>query len=371
MLLKKVNRFARRVLFVLGHLGDVLTVVNDRKLASSYYPDEERKSKTRILLENLWWLARHGEVCADYYLYGFDRMRVGSIRDYLPYTVFKSLRNRCNNAVRIGAFNASYTCLLKDKFVFHMMLEALDCPTPRLIALARGNEFRWFDSPGKPGIEALRDSESLDVMCKSILGECGNGVFRLRKTNGGFLIKDEPVTLEKLVETLKQGYIVQERVTQHPRMSLLYPRSVNTLRLVTVNDGKEATLLEAALKIGAHGATIDNWAAGNLIGGVDRETGRLDEHFFFKPGYGGRIEKHPDTGAVFREFTVPFFREAVRVARELHNFLYGIHSVGWDIAIGEKGPIIIEGNDNWEITPFQAFDGSAGKRFLSSLPLRG
>ncbi len=68
---------------------------------------------------------------------------------------------------------------------------------------------------------------------------------------------------------------------------------------------------------------------------------------------------------------MPFFREAVRVARELHNFLYGIHSVGWDIAIGEKGPIIIEGNDNWEITPFQAFDGSAGKRFLSSLPLRG
>ena len=31
-----------------------------------------------------------------------------------------------------------------------------------------------------------------------------------------------------------------------------------------------------------------------------------------------------------------------------HSMLKDIHSIGWDIAIGENGPIFIEGNDNWE-----------------------
>lgn len=40
-----------------------------------------------------------------------------------------------------------------------------------------------------------------------------------------------------------------------------------------------------------------------------------------------------------------------------------LHSVGWDIAIGDAGPIFIEGNDNWEINGPQICNGGLRKEF--------
>lgn len=45
------------------------------------------------------------------------------------------------------------------------------------------------------------------------------------------------------------------------------------------------------------------------------------------------------------------------LALELHTKMYRCHSVGWDIAITEKGPVFIEGNGLWEISLLQAVHG--------------
>jgi hypothetical protein len=57
-----------------------------------------------------------------------------------------------------------------------------------------------------------------------------------------------------------------------------------------------------------------------------------------------------------------FLREPL--AKKLHNELYGIHTAGWDIAIAENGPIVIEGNDNWDFRMFQVYYGGCKKRLL-------
>ena len=50
------------------------------------------------------------------------------------------------------------------------------------------------------------------------------------------------------------------------------------------------------------------------------------------------------------------------MAKELHSKLYRIHSVGWDIAITEEGPVFIEGNSKWEISGTQSAEG--GVKFI-------
>jgi hypothetical protein len=50
----------------------------------------------------------------------------------------------------------------------------------------------------------------------------------------------------------------------------------------------------------------------------------------------------------FEGYAIPYFREAVEMVMRMHEALPGIHSIGCDVAISPDGPIIIEGNDDWE-----------------------
>ena len=75
--------------------------------------------------------------------------------------------------------------------------------------------------------------------------------------------------------------------------------------------------------------------------------------------------RHFDTGVVFGDFTVPMIDQARKAALDLHSYLYGVHSIGWDMAIAPEGPIFIKGNDTWEITPHQVMDGGLKRRFLA------
>ena len=62
------------------------------------------------------------------------------------------------------------------------------------------------------------------------------------------------------------------------------------------------------------------------------------------------------------EYTIPYVKEAIEQAKYFHSLL-NLHSVGWDIAIGEDGPIFIEGNDNWEINGPQSCNKGLAKEF--------
>ena len=43
-------------------------------------------------------------------------------------------------------------------------------------------------------------------------------------------------------------------------------------------------------------------------------------------------------------FNVPLFHEAVELVKECAKVIPEIAYVGWDVAISDKGPVIVEGN---------------------------
>ena len=59
--------------------------------------------------------------------------------------------------------------------------------------------------------------------------------------------------------------------------------------------------------------------------------------------------------------------QAIDLVKKLHSQLYGIYSIGWDIAIGEKGPLVIEGNENWDFRMFQVYYGGCKKALHAQL----
>jgi hypothetical protein len=66
-----------------------------------------------------------------------------------------------------------------------------------------------------------------------------------------------------------------------------------------------------------------------------------------------RVLKHPDSGVVFEGYKIPYYEEAVALAKRCMDSFYGLKSVGWDVAITTDGPVIIEGNDDWGLAAHQ------------------
>lgn len=60
------------------------------------------------------------------------------------------------------------------------------------------------------------------------------------------------------------------------------------------------------------------------------------------------LERHPDTGVVFDGFEVPFFHEALMVARQAAEMV-PVSVAGWDVAISHDGPVLIEGNADYDV----------------------
>lgn len=318
------------------------------ELSRSYWPDEARKSKARVLAELLWWLVRHGELNNYYYVYGLDRRSGVRASDFVPYRSFRRIRNREN--LRTGRAPYNYVCILRDKFLFAQLLSSLGFSTPKAFALFDRTSATWLDRNVTLPLESLTGppSLSLDGFCKRLDGIQGEGAFPLELDQGKVLVKGGEVTLDQLRNRLNGRFLFQQRIEQHPAMSALNPSSVNTVRLITFCENGKATLFSAALRVGTAGKSVDNWAAGGLIVGVDFMKGELRGEGFFKPGYGGRSAVHPDSRIQFSGFRIPYFDAAVQLVTRLHEYLRDIHSIGWDVAISTTGPTIIEGNDDWE-----------------------
>jgi hypothetical protein len=251
--------------------------------------------------------------------------------------------------------------MLKDKFLFNRVLSSLGFPTPAVIALCSNGKLHWLDDRRISGLEAMAELEGKRVFCKSILGECADGVFPIRIKSGKMFCHGEEISMEEILRRTDGYFIVQEEVIQHPEMSRIFPHSVNSMRIITFHRESGPEVLYALLRTGTGENTSDNWAIGGVLGMIDLETFKLDEEFLYKPAFGTVCREHPDTGVVFADFRIPFLQEALDICRDLHSYFYGVKSIGWDVAITGHGPTFIEGNDNWEMNCFQMNAGARKK----------
>ena len=59
------------------------------------------------------------------------------------------------------------------------------------------------------------------------------------------------------------------------------------------------------------------------------------------------IARHPVTGVELLGFQVPLWQEIISTVKEAALVAKNNRSIGWDVAVTSKGPLLIEGNHNW------------------------
>lgn len=331
--------------------------------AKSYYPERKSRAAWKNYLIQLEQIIKYGTPNEFFFMYGFD-VKGKEERDvYINYRPFMIRRNYLNHDRNMH----NSTCILRNKLYFDIFARSIGINTPRIMAYYTNNKlYSVEDNFSEISFVELVQQEGKVFFCKEMVGECGAGIFKLRIENGKFYKNDVeiyPTELERFIHN--SDYIFQDLVEQHPRMSELYSKSVNTMRMVTVRSLKDGKiyLMPSILRIGANGSFVDNTSQGGIAVGFNLGTGQLNKYGFHKPQFGLRTETHPDTGIRLSEFYIPFIKEAEKMAIYFHSMLKDIHSIGWDIAIGTDGPVFIEGNDNWEINGPQVGNYGLKKEF--------
>ena len=64
------------------------------------------------------------------------------------------------------------------------------------------------------------------------------------------------------------------------------------------------------------------------------------------------------------KYILPTLYEVKELVINAHKQFYELESIGWDFVITPNGPVILEGNDDWEIGGPQDTSGGLKKRWI-------
>ena len=162
--------------------------------------------------------------------------------------------------------------------------------------------------------------------------------------------RQEVNTFERLLGMNPKGFIAEELIKQEDSLSNLHPASINTLRINTINYGTSVEIKWPCLRVGRGGNIVDNAGAGGVFGAIDVETGEIIK---VSDEFHHTFVEHPDTGIPLVGFKVPKWKEACMLAKQLAEILPDCRFIGWDLALTDKGWVMVEGNHSplliWQI----------------------
>lgn len=147
--------------------------------------------------------------------------------------------------------------------------------------------------------------------------------------------------------------IFESLIRQTKQFSDFNASSVNTVRFMTTlyPDGS-ARIFATFIKIGRAGKCVDNaGGGGNVDVCIDIETGEIK----YAIQYDGwrkikEIEMHPDSGTQLNGTIIENWDNIKAEVIKFQQAFPWCKAAGWDIAITDDGPVVIEVNDMWDRT---------------------
>lgn len=165
--------------------------------------------------------------------------------------------------------------------------------------------------------------------------------------------------LDRLVERSRHdALIVQPRLKVHPELVKVTAGALPTVRIVTCLDElNQPEVIGGVLRMSiGRNRTVDNFHAGGIAAAVDLDSARLSRATNLGTDARlGWVDAHPDTGAQIEGRRVPLWAESKRLVLDAHRAFTDRVVIGWDVAILEDGPILIEGNGNTDMDILQRF----------------
>ncbi len=193
----------------------------------------------------------------------------------------------------------------------------------------------------------LAEDVTEELLC-SLAGEEGRVIAKPNCKGQGKGVKVLPASgpeeLDAAMEFIRgaENYIVEEYITQHARLAELNPGAVSIIRFYSLSSPR-GDLVFAPVLTCAISKSISNGCQDALTAMIDIRSGevitdavdqnKLVEH-----------QCHPVTGVRFKGLQIPYWQECLELMRKAMPLAGKISNIGWDLAITENGPLIVEAN---------------------------
>ena len=293
-------------------------------------------------------LYRHGFRSYVYNLYGFDERDDWS--QFMPCTSRHFDTPMINDCPE----------LIDDKKIFyeHLSDYGLNDFLPLLLGEISDGKFTSHIDSGL--FETLEEYGK--VVIKDRKGSGGKGVHVCRYEDGLVVVDGRKLSsgsFENFISTIDQA-LITEYCQQATYLDHIYPKSVNTLRILVVKPDSEEPFIGAVVqRFGTErSAPVDNFTSGGLSCSVDKTSGTLgtgvgkvDEHQF------DWYSHHPDTGERIEGVRIPGWDDIKVKVKHATDIIPEFRYVGWDIVVTEPGEfVVLEANNQTDIDLLQAHE---------------
>jgi hypothetical protein len=239
---------------------------------------------------------------------------------------------------------------------------------PTLTALLRGNDLPIPETQAMrhrdrsfPGAVPLRNQEDVEqflrkkanypLFCKPTDKVCSLGAANLesydRKSDSLVTKRGEHVSVSYFADQVEKfaegGYLFQTRLEPHPSIVSVCGNQLSTVRMFVLVDEEGPLLLRASWKIPSGESVADNfWRDGNMLGGIDVETGEVIRVVRRSATKTEPVEAHPKTGKSFKGLKFPQWKKMREVVMRGAAAVHSCHLQGWDVALTDQGPVLVE-----------------------------
>lgn len=295
------------------------------------------KEPNGISVRQKLWAYRHGLLSYRITQYGITKE---NREEFISDLEYRWLRH----------INKKYKYWLEDKIsIKYIASQFNDCfPGYYYFTSLHDGENRvipMMDCPENFGAdfdEILRLAREKGVLAlKPDEGSHGDGFYRLDYVDGGYTLNGEPATADEVKGILADPtnqYLITEFIQTHPDLAQIYPKAVNTIRMIVFKrDGVTPQIGTAYFRIGTEASGfVDNTAQGGMLAQIDIDTGEFGNAQVLKDGYVQPCPVHPDSGVLI-EGTIPNWGYVKSTVLDIAASMQQLEYLGFDLAITPEG----------------------------------
>ena len=221
-----------------------------------------------------------------------------------------------------------------------------------LAAVSQDGSVEWMAEDAKAQMQA---AQSLFV--KPSHGTQGQHAQRWDNASGSFtsnngtLAKSADAVISEVASLARQTgrqMLVQLAISNSKEIQSYGSRAVSTVRLVTLlSHNGDIMPVQAGMRFGGTAdGIVDNYSAGGIYFVADHHTGELLTGLATTAAQKPEFKTTPPlSNKVVTGTIIPRWKEVVDLAKTAHRAMTRHTICGWDIAVTEDGPVIVECND--------------------------